>query len=143
MIYQDIEIIPEDIKAIIPWNSRLLLRPIKKYAPIASNLKDTSIRFFVVVDDIDEESIRRLKFEHIKYIKTLPDPADRVADYEIRDADGLPDFDREAKLIESRKTRKEKEDELNEDMQLIKDCERLNLDTTFLKDNLRAKMLGG
>ena len=49
----------------------------------------------------------------------------------------------EAKLIESRKTRKEKEDELNEDMQLIKDCERLNLDTTFLKDNLRAKMLGG
>ena len=85
----------------------------------------------------------RFKFEHVKYIKTLPNPEDRVADFEIRDKNLLPDFDKERKLIESRKTREERQAEIKEDMYWIGEFEKAGLDCEFLKDALKRKIQGG
>lgn len=143
MTYNGVDIDPADIRCVIPWNRRVLLKPRKIYAELASNLRDSSIRFFIVVDDIENKDMSRFKFEHVKYIKTLPDPQDRVADFEIVDKNGIPDFDKERKLIETRKTRQERQKEIKEDLELVKEFEKAGYDCDFLKDDIKRKMQGG
>lgn len=142
MIYIDIDIDPADIMHVIPQNNRVILRPLKKYASIASNIGDASLRYHLCVNDVDDESMAKIKFEYIRYIKKLPNPANRVADFEILDDNGFPDFEKEQRLIESRKTRKEREVEIKEYLHLIDRCDVLNLDSTVFKDALKRK-LGG
>lgn len=143
MIFRGIDIKPEHIKDVIPWNRRVLLKPFNIYAEIATNLSCQSIQFFICVDDVDDADMAKFKYEHIKYIKTLPNPEDRVADFEIRDEQGIPNFDRERKLIESRKTRQERQAEIKDDMHMIEQFEKAGLDCDFLKEELKRKLQGG
>lgn len=143
MMFRGIEVRPQDITCVIPWNRRVLLRPLKIYADLATNLQCQSLQFFICVDDVEDKDMTRFKFEHVKYIKTLPNPEDRVADFEIRDKNLLPDFDKERKLIESRKTREERQAEIKEDMYWIGEFEKAGLDCEFLKDALKRKIQGG
>ena len=142
MMFQGIEVRPQDITCVIPWNRRVLLKPFKMYAELATNLNCSSIRYHICVDDVEDTDMSRFKFEHIKYIKTLPNPDDRVADFEIRDKNGLPDFDKERRLIESRKTREERQAEIKEDMYWIDQFEKAGLDCEFLKEELKRKIQG-
>lgn len=143
MIYNDIDIDPGHIKEVVPWHNRVLLSPLKIYASLASNLKSSSIKFFICIDNIDEMSMTKFKYEHIKHIKTLPDPDDRVAHFEIVNEYGFPDFEKERKLIEGRKTRQEKQKEIKETMSMIAEFEKAGLDCDFLKDDLKTKLQGG
>lgn len=143
MIYNDIEIDLDDIKEVLPEINQVLLVPRKCYADLASNLRDQSLRFYIRVKDIDNDSIKRFKFEYIKHLKTLPDPADRVADFEVLDSNGLIDFDKRDKMIELRKTRAEKQEYINDMIELIEFSIEQDIECEDLKETLKQKMLGG
>lgn len=143
MMFKNIEIRPQDIKCVIPWNSRVLLSPLKRYADLVTD-KDASFqKFFICIDNVEPTDMTRFKFEHIKYVKTLPDPEDRVADFECRDEFGLVDWDARDKLVDSRKTRKERQAEIEEAMEWIGEYEEHGLDCDFLKEDLKRKIRGG
>lgn len=142
MIYKDINIEPHDIKCVIPHNKRVLLRPLRVYADLASNLKDSSLQFFICVDNVEDADMTRFKFEHIMHLKKMPNPEDRVADFEWRDDNNLPDFDKLDRLIEKRKTRQERQAEIKEDMYWIEQFEKHGLECEFLKDALKKKIQG-
>lgn len=76
----------------------------------------------------DPEIFNRIKFEWIKFIKTKPDPEDRVADYEWRDENNLPDFNKLERLIESRKTVAEKKKEFEEELEIKMACEKYDIE---------------
>ena len=143
MIYKDVEIDPDDIKAVTPRLNQVLLVPRRCYSELASNLTDQSLRFYIQVKDIDNESLKMFKFEHLRYLKTLPNPEDRVADFEVEDENGIIDFKKFDRFVEMSKTRAEKQIETNELIELIQLCIDDDIECEDLKEALKQKMLGG
>lgn len=112
---------------LIPDKRLMLLR----YHEYYKELADPSPKFpgmtLIPVTIKDPKMFERIKFEYIKHIKTLPDPRDRVADWEFRDENGLPDFDRYDRLVEKRKTREEKAKELQDEIELKKQFDKYKI----------------
>lgn len=62
---------------------------------------------------LSDQAFYKYKFELIKWLKKRPNPEDRVMRFET-EGDGIWSFKKEQRLIEARKTREEKHDELQE-----------------------------
>ena len=60
------------------------------------------------------------KFEAIRWVRKRPDPQDRLFHFETIGEHGVWSFDKEQRLIESRKTRNEKDKERAEDEAIYK-----------------------
>jgi hypothetical protein len=106
----EIEIFTDDVIDLIPGQETVLLKARRMYLPLVDKIDN---KYVFVAKIYKKIEFNKFKFDYIKEIKTRPDPEDRVADFEWRDANGLPDFDKRDKLVEGRKTRKEKQQELD------------------------------
>lgn len=115
------------IYSLIPKKRALCIRSHEYYMHLAATKEDRQhgLIFFKVDNDV---LFNRIKFEYIKYIKSLPNPEDRVADFECRDENDLPDFDKMDRLIEKRKTRDEKAKEFNDELEIKRLCEKNNVE---------------
>lgn len=115
------------IYSIEPLHRSVTLRAHEYYYPLIKKPGDHchGLIFFKVDNDI---LFNRIKFEYIKFIKTLPKPEDRVADFEYRDENNLPDFDKMDRLIEMRKTRDERAAELKDEIEIKQQCEKFNIE---------------
>lgn len=142
MIYNRARIDPKDIINVLPHIGAVLLRFKPEYTVLARGPRDINIHN-VSLHCLDDEAIAKFKFEHVKYLKTLPDPTHRVADFEYRDELGNVDFKRMDQIIESRKSREERDEEIQVEISLIKDLERLGFDIEFMREELKIKMQGG
>jgi len=127
IIYNGHEIFIDFISMIIPDKKAIVIKPHRAYLPLADNPNDPLIKYGIFVTITSDQALKDIKFKYINYIKTLPDPDDRVADFEWRDKNGLPDFDKQERLIERRKTRAEKQKELDEEIEIKKACEKHNI----------------
>lgn len=76
----------------------------------------------------DKKTFDRIKFEFIKHIKKHPNPEERVADWEWRTKDNLPDWDKFDRLVERRKTRTEKAQEFKEELEIKQKCEEYGIE---------------
>ncbi len=103
-----------DILDLIISEMAVLMKSKPKYWEIADNdSKDDLTRYVVKSTVRNKEDFTRIKFELIKWIKKMPLPCDRIMPYEYHDHDTqLIDFDQKDRLIESRKTRKEKDEDM-------------------------------
>lgn len=108
------------IKDMIPWRQGIVLHYHEYYRGLSTTPEDPLLKYGILIEGISDQDFAKIKFEWIKFIKTRPNPDDRVADFEWRDKDGLPDFDKLERLIERRKTREEKQKELLDEMELKK-----------------------
>lgn len=77
-------------------------------------------RWGLMIPIKDKKEFNMIKFSYISHIKKREDPRDRVAHYECLDSNLITDFNKLEKLIETRKTREEKNRELKEEIELKK-----------------------
>jgi hypothetical protein len=112
------------IMMIIPSKKAIVIHPHESYLPLADDPKDSANKFGIFCSISSDQVLKDIKFKYINYIKTLPNPEDRVAAFEYKRDDGSPDFEKMDRLIERRKTRKEKQIELNEEIETKKLCEK-------------------
>lgn len=68
---------------------------------------------------MEKESFMRFKFQAIKWIRKRELPEDRCWYFETLNKNGCWSFEKQEKLIESRKTRKEKAQEKKEERELM------------------------
>ena len=116
--FNGIDILIDTIYNLIPDKNMVLVRKHNYYLPLV-NLKDQfegSTLYSFIVDD--EKVFTRIKFEFIKHIKKHPNPEERVADWEWRDKNNLPDWDKFDRMVEKRKTKAEKEQEFKDELEL-------------------------
>ena len=125
--FKEKEIFMDMIFGLLPKDKAIILRPHNYYRSIADNRRDPMSKHLLKVILESQEQFNRLKFEFIKYIKTLPKPEDRVMDFEYENEKGLPDFDKMRRLIEMRKTREEKSQEMQEELRIKKLCKDLGI----------------
>lgn len=116
------------IYSIIPSKKLILIHSHQYYDEFRDPDDDIKGSTLIPVTVKDDNLFTRIKFEYIKHIKTLPNPEDRVADWEWRDKNGLLDWDKFERLVEKRKTREEKSKEFNDELQIKKDCERFGIE---------------
>jgi len=129
-----------DIVDVVPKSRSLITLVNPAYVDYADpNYLINGIRYLRINVE-DDRTFGQYKFEFLKMLKSKPDPADRVADFEWHDQDGIPDFEKREALIESRKTVAERNKEKSELIQSIKDYENLGLDCEFLKERLRGQV---
>lgn len=127
---------------IHPDKRLLLLHHHAYYIDIADATPQIEMDTLIPVTIPDPTLFNRIKFEWIKWIKTDPNPENRVADFEWRDSNGLPDFKKLDKLIHSRKTIDEKQKEIDEELALIKEMDRLGVDSGPSKEYLKQLIRG-
>jgi len=87
---------------------------------------------FIETKILDPDHFMRFEFEIIKWVKTKPDPDDRIFHFEtleMIDNQLIYSYDKETRLIEARKTKTEKLAEKQERIDLITECQRLGIDT--------------
>lgn len=106
----------------------VILHPHEYYKDICDEPTNPLIKYGMQVTIYDADIFNKVKFEYIKHIKTLPNPEERVASFEWRDENGLPDWPRFERLVESRKTREEKRKEFDEELEIKKACHRLGIE---------------
>lgn len=116
----------DHISSVLPDERMVVIRDSGQY-PQIRNSASFQVSGFKLVKLWDDELIGKVKFEFIKYLKTLPDPEDRVADFECRREDGSFCFQTEERLVESRKTIQEKQKEINEDNELRELCHKFKI----------------
>ena len=124
---KDTAIKVSDILGIVEASCKVILRSKSDYLEIADD-KNDMLSDVVIGVTLCKKDYRKVKFEFIKYIKTLSDPEDRVDDSECKDENGVMDFAKRDRLIESRKTREERDLEFAEEIQIKKDCERFGIE---------------
>ena len=72
--------------------------------------------------EVNSETLfQEIKFKYIQYIKKHPDPKSRVAYFEVKNEHGFIDFKKYDRLIEMRKTRKEKQKEMDDEIALMQE----------------------
>lgn len=125
---KNIDLYIDMIRTMDPTRKTMILHPHEYYLPICDDPKCPLIKYGMQVTIYNDQLYNRIKFEYVRYLKTLPDPEDRVADYEWRTEEGLPDFDKLERLIEKRKTAEEKRKELMEELEIKKACERFGIE---------------
>lgn len=116
----------DHIVSIQPDLNRVVIRDDGNY-PHIPNSSDITVGGLKLVQLLKDESMVSIKFEFIKHLKTLSDPYDRVADFECRRDDGTYCFDTEDRLIEGRKTIKEKQLEIDEDNRMRELCHKFKI----------------
>lgn len=126
--FKDHDLFIDMIYNLIPDKRLMLLRAHPYYEELRDKNEPFKSKTLISVTVQDESMFNRIKFEFIKFIKTLKNPENRVADWEWRDKDGLPDWDKLERLVEKRKTREEKAKEFNDELQIKKDCERFGVE---------------
>lgn len=125
---KEVDLYIDMIRDIIPSKRMIILHPHEYYISICDDPRSPLIKYGMAVTIPDPEIFNRIKFEWIKFIKTKPDPEDRVADYEWRDENNLPDFNKLERLIESRKTVAEKKKEFEEELEIKMACEKYDIE---------------
>jgi len=106
---------------------RIIVEASDHYRPIIEDPHHVLNKHVMKIHVADKMKFNKIKFSYIKYIKGRPNPDDRVADFEFRDKRGLPDFDKLERLIEMRKTREEKQTELDDEINIKNLCEKHNV----------------
>lgn len=112
-----------DIVSINPNTRRVVIRDLDKYAD-ARHCLDVKAQDFKCIELLSDESFASIKFEFIKQIKKRPDLRDRVADFECRREDGTYCFETEERLIESRMTPVERQQEAERENELREFCKK-------------------
>lgn len=139
----ELELFMDMITSIIPDKRMLIMHRHEYYNSWYDTGEKFPVTTIATVTVPGPELFNKIKFEWIKWIKTDPNPDNRVADFEWRDANGLPDFDKMDKLIASRKTREERQKEIDDELHIIKEMERLGVDSgpsrTYLKQLIRGR----
>lgn len=120
--FKDLDLYIDMIYSLIPSRRVMLIRYHPYYASISDkqNIIPKGCLIPVTVDD--EKEFNKIKFEYIKHIKKAKNPEDRVADFEYMDTRMIPDFEKMDRLIEKRKTREEKAQELKEEIDIFQLC---------------------
>lgn len=95
------------VRDLDPKNNKVIIRDLSKW-------------LYTTETQLDQKEFNKFKFEFIKWLKQRVDPQDRVAEFEYRDEHGLPDWDKQERLIEKRKTRAEKERDLQDELLIMK-----------------------
>jgi hypothetical protein len=116
MMYKGVEIKPHQIMSVIPATRSIVVRTrlmiLHEYAHrISGDLVCLKLE--------SDKDLQTAKFEHIQHIKKAANPSDRVADFECRDDEGFIDFDKMDRLINQRKTRHEKQQEIDDEIMLM------------------------
>ena len=124
----DVQVFMAHVLDLIPEKRQMLLRATRRYYEIADDMDDPLSEHVIKVTIDNQKLFNRIKFTLIKYLKSLPKPEMRVLDFEFRDSNGLPNFDEFERLVESRKTRLEKESELQEELELKHQFEEAGLE---------------
>lgn len=130
-----------DIKDIVPRRGLVVVKPYDKYMLHNQN-GSWPMRYGIHLHIQSKKEFDLIVFEYISHIKKNKDPEDRVAWFEYQTEDGRSDFELQEKLIESRKTPKEKETELEELHWFYNEFKRFGIDTKYIKEEIRNKMLG-
>lgn len=125
---KNIDLYIDSLITVYPDKRAILLKYHPYYMQISDDPKDSLNKYGIFVTIPDPVTFNRIKFEYIRHIKTLPSPEDRVADYEWRDEQGLPDFEKLDRLIEKRKTAEEKKKELMEEIEIKRACEKYGIE---------------
>lgn len=118
----------------------VLLHPDNAYRSICDDPKDQLSDVLMSVTIKDKKIFNKVKFEWIKHIKTRKNPSDRVADFECEDDDGAFNYDKYDKLVEGRKTRIERQREIDAEISLIKNLESSGIYCEGLKQSLKDKI---
>ena len=75
---------------------------------------------------LDKKEFLKFKFELTKFIKKHPDPEERYYPYEVQEG-GCYSIIKEERLIESRKTREEKNKDMDYQNWLRAECKRIGI----------------
>lgn len=122
-----ITINPRDIINVYPANKSVVLRNPVKYSRLAINQLHVN-KHSVLVIVPDKKASQAIKFQFLNYLSKLPNPEDRVADFEFQDESGIPDWERFEKLVERKKTRPERQKELNDEIHLMEQFKKHRLE---------------
>lgn len=116
------------IKDIDTRRRVILVHPHEHYLNVCDDPNSPVIKYGMQITIPEESMFNRIKFEWIKFIKTRECPDDRVASFEWRDENGVPDFEKLERLIERRKTIEEKRIEIEEELKIKEDCEKFGIE---------------
>ena len=109
---------------LIPEKKRVIIRP---HLDLLPHVDDPDRKHLQTIT-VNEREFESFKFGFLRYLKTMKKPEDRVADFEYRKADGLPDFDKLDRLIERRKTRAERDQEFQDELWIKNECEKYDIE---------------
>jgi len=105
-------------------NNAIFLKPSKESLAMA----DYRTLKGAIVMVLDQKEFNRILFEAKKYLKEKEDPEDRVFEYEWQDDDPIRSLDKLDRLIEMRKTKVEKHEELKFEIWIKEEQEKLGLE---------------
>jgi len=105
----------ENVLDLLPERLGIIIRTPHKEVPVD-------------IIHLPKNKFQVFKFEAIKWIKARPHPEDRVWNFEKRNHHGVWCYDKETRLVEARKTPKEKENEKQERKWLHEQARKLGLD---------------
>lgn len=126
--WKGFEIYIEDIEGMVPRKNMILVKKSPYYDEIIESEHQIKFSKISAIVINKTRTYDRVKFEYIKHIKKSDNPDDRVADFEVEDEFGFPDFDRLDRLIEKRKTKEERESELSDELYIKNECEKHGLE---------------
>lgn len=121
MLFRGMTIKPEWIYEVVPHMRAVILRkcPVLKITEMA----EKQIGSLILLKLDSDKELQDAKFEHVQHIKKSANPSERVADFEYRDNEGFIDFEKMERLINQRKTRQEKQKEINDELSIMKKME--------------------
>lgn len=125
MMYKGVEIKPHQIMSVIPATRSIIVRTrlmiLHEYAHrISGDLVCLKLE--------SDKDLQTAKFEHIQHIKKSARPDDRVAFFEYEHPEGGYDFNKMDKLIEMRKTKAEKQAELDTELELMEKMKKAGIE---------------
>lgn len=124
MIFRGVEIKPEWICSVIPVHRKVILRT---RLLVLHELAERVVGDLIVLRLDSEKELQDAKFEHVRHLKGLPNPCDRVAFHEIEMDGGGIDIAKMDRLIEMRKTPQEKSAEMKDEIELMQKMKERNI----------------
>lgn len=125
MMYKGVEIKPHQIISVIPSKMSIVVRTrLMVLHEHAHNIMGE----LVCLRLESEKDLQAAKFEHIQHIKKAARPEDRVAFFEYEHPDGGYDFAEMDRLIEMRKTKTEKQAELDTELELMEKMQKAGIE---------------
>lgn len=105
------------IQTVISHKQAVMIEHHEYYLELADNPKCSLIKYGIFVTITDKQRMSDIEFKFIRMLKNKKDPEDRVADFEWHDENNIPDFDALEKLIKRRKTRDERQKEIQDELE--------------------------
>jgi hypothetical protein len=125
MVYKGVEIKPHQILSVIPATRSIVVRT---RLLVLHELAHRVHGDLICLRLDSDKDLQTAKFEHIQHIKKHADPSHRVADFECQHPEGGIDFNEMDRLIEMRKTKAEKQAELDTELELMEKMKKAGIE---------------